>query len=351
MSDHGSRGFVSDNSSGAHPAMLEAIAAANGGHVGSYGADPETARFGELVRAEFGEEAIGFPMLNGTGANVAALRAMARPHHAVICAGTAHISIDETAAPEAIAGLKLLTVDTPDGKLTPELAATRLADPADIPHVAWPLVVSVAQATEVGTAYTPAEIEALAEFAHENEMLLHVDGARLANAAAAQDLSLNQISLGAGADVLSLGANKNGALFGEAVVFADPKLASGFEVLRKGSLQLASKMRFVSAQLNAQLEGARWREIADHSNSMARALGDGISWVEGADLAQEVQANIVFVSLELEAGKRLVESLDPHQPLLFEVGEAAVIRLVTSWDTRIEDVDHFLSQLSEALKD
>jgi len=329
--------------------MVEAIVRANEGHVGSHGADPETARFEELVRAEFGEGARGFPMLNGTGANVAALRAMARPHHAVICAGTAHISIDETAAPEAIAGLKLLNVDTPDGKLTPELAEAKLADPADIPHVAWPAVVSVAQATEVGTAYTPDEIRALAEFAHENEMLLHVDGARLANAAAAQEIGLNEASLGAGADVLSLGANKNGAIFGEAVIFADPELARGFEVLRKGSLQLASKMRFVSAQLNAQLEEERWREIAEHANSIARALGDGISWIEGAELAQEVQANIVFLTLPIAAARRLVESLAPNEPLLFEAGEAGVIRLVASWDSQIEDVDHFLAQLTRAL--
>jgi len=329
--------------------MVEAIVRANEGHVGSYGADPETARFEELVRAEFGEGARGFPMLNGTGANVAALRAMARPHHAVICAGTAHISIDETAAPEAIAGLKLLNVDTPDGKLTPELAEAKLADPADIPHVAWPAVVSVAQATEVGTAYTPDEIRALAEFAHENEMLLHVDGARLANAAAAQEIGLNEASLGAGADVLSLGANKNGAIFGEAVIFADPELARGFELLRKGSLQLASKMRFVSAQLNAQLEEERWREIAEHANSIARALGDGISWIEGAELAQEVQANIVFLTLPIAAARRLVESLAPNEPLLFEAGEAGVIRLVASWDSQIEDVDHFLAQLTKAL--
>jgi len=329
--------------------MIEAISRANGGHVGSYGADPETARFEELVRAEFGERSRGFPMLNGTGANVAALRAMARPHQAVICAGTAHISIDETAAPEAIAGLKLLTVETPDGKLTPELAATRLADPADVPHAAWPAVVSIAQATEVGTAYTPEEIRALADFAHENEMLLHVDGARLANAAAAQGIGLDEASLGAGADVLSLGANKNGAIFGEAVVFADPELANGFEVLRKGSLQLASKMRFVSAQLNAQLEEGTWREIAEHANSIARALGDGISWIEGAELAQEVQANIVFLSLPIAAARRLVESLAPNGPLLFEAGDAGVIRLVASWDSRVEDVDHFLARLTAAL--
>ncbi|HNL63380.1 MAG TPA: beta-eliminating lyase-related protein, partial [Solirubrobacterales bacterium] len=308
MTDPALRGFASDNSSGAHPAMLEAIARVNGGHVGSYGADPETARFRELVKAEFGESATGFPMLNGTGANVAALRAMARPHQAVICSSTAHIHIDETAAPEAIAGLKLLTVDTADGKLTPELAATRLADPADVPHAAWPVVISVAQATEVGTVYTPDEIGALAEFAHERGMLLHVDGARLANAAASQELSLNEASLGAGADVLSLGANKNGALFGESVIFAEPELARGFDVLRKGSLQLASKMRFVSAQLCAQLEDGLWREIAGHSNSMARLLADGIEWTEGADLGQPIQANIVFLSLPIEPARKLVEA-------------------------------------------
>lgn len=329
--------------------MLEAIAEANQGHVGSYGADPKTERFGELIRAEFGPKATGFPMLNGTGANVAALRAMARPHQAVICASTAHISIDETAAPEAIAGLKLLNVDTPDGKLTPDLAAARLADPADLPHVAWPAVVSVAQATEVGTVYSPEEIGALADFAHENEMLLHVDGARLANAAASQDLGLNEISLGAGADVLSLGANKNGAVFGEAVVFADPELARGFEVLRKGSLQLASKMRFVSAQLNAQLEDELWREIAGHSNAMARLLADGIEWTDGADLGQPVEANIVFLSLPIEPARKLVEACAPHSPLLFEAGEAGVIRLVSSWDTQPEDVDCFLGQLRDVL--
>jgi len=328
--------------------MLEAIAGANDGHAGSYGADPETERFGELVREEFGQEATGFPMLNGTGANVAAIRAIARPHQAVICASTAHISIDETAAPEAIAGVKLLTVDTPDGKLTPELAATRLADPADLPHVAWPAQISVAQATEVGTVYSPEEIRALADFAHDNEMLLHVDGARIANAAAGLGVSLNEASLGSGADVLTLGANKNGAVFGEAVVFADPVHAKGFEVLRKGSLQLASKMRFVSAQLNAQLADGLWQEIADHSNSMARLLGNGIEWTEGAELGQPVQANIVFLSMRIEPARRLVESCAPHRPLLFEAGEAGIIRLVCSWDTQPEDVDRLLGLIREA---
>ncbi len=343
------RGFASDNCSGAHPEMLAAIERANRGHVGSYGADPETARLEELARAEFGPEAAIFPMLNGTGANVAAIRAITRPHQAVICAETAHLTIDETAAPEAIAGVKLLTVATPDGKLTPELAATRLADPADIPHVAWPAALSIAQPTEVGTVYTAEEIKALARFAREHELAFHMDGSRLANAAASLDSNLAGAGLEHGVDVLSLGANKNGALFGEAVVFADAERARGFEVLRKGSLQLASKMRFVSAQLVAQLEGELWRELAGHANRMARALADGISWIDGADLGQPVEANIVFLSLELEAARKLAAGLAPSEPLLFPAGEAGLVRLVTSWDTTIEDVDGLLGTLAEAL--
>lgn len=348
------RGFASDNSSGAHPDLLAALGAANPGHVSAYGGDPETARLEESARREFGPEASIFPMMNGTGTNIAALRAMARPHHAVICAETAHLSIDETAAPEAIAGLKLLTVPTPDGKLTPELAATRLADPADIPHVAWPVVISIAQVTEVGTVYTPQEIGALADFAHENELLLHMDGSRLANAAAHLGVGLAEASTDNGVDVLSLGANKNGAVFGEAVVFRGPELTAGFEILRKGTLQLASKMRFISAQLNALLEDELWRELAGNANRMAATIADAIPWIEGAELAQETQGNLVFLTLELEKARTFARRLTPHQPLLFPIGEGGpdavgMIRLVASWDTEIEDVDHLLTELRAVL--
>ena len=343
-----SRGFVSDNSSGAHPAILEAIAAANAGHVASYGGDPETARLEEASRAEFGETSVIFPMMNGTGANVAALRAMARPHQAVICAETAHLSIDETAAPEAIAGLKLLGVPTPDGKLTPEIAATKLVDPADVPHAPWPAVVSITQATELGTVYTPEEVGALADFAHENGMLIHMDGSRLANAATALDRGLGEISLECGVDVLCFGANKNGALFGEAVVFREPELAVGFEVLRKGSLQLASKMRFVSAQLNALLEGERWRELAGNANRMAATLAAAVAWIEGGEIAQETQVNLVFIAMELEKARAFARRCEPHQPLVFELGDVGLVRLVASWDTEIEDVDSLVTELTAA---
>jgi threonine aldolase len=343
------RGFASDNCSGAHPRILEAIGRVNNGHAGSYGADEETARLDQLARAEFGERARIFPMLNGTGANVAALRAMARPHQAVICPETAHLAIDETGAPEAIAGLKLLTAPTPNGKLTPEIAHAKLADRADLPHVAWPKVVSIAQASELGTVYTPDEVRALAAFAHNHGMLLHMDGARLANAAAGLGIGLGAASTDNGVDVLSFGANKNGTVFGEAVVFAEPELAEEFGVLRKGSLQLSSKMRFVSAQLAALLEDRLWHDLAAKANRAAGALSEAIAWIEGAELAQPVEANIVFVALELEKARQFAELCAPRTPLLFPLGDVGLIRLVASWDSQMEDVDRVVADLLTVL--
>ena len=348
------RGFVSDNCSGAHPGMIEAMAAVNEGHAGSYGADAETARLDGLARAEFGPKARIFPMLNGTGTNVAALRAMARPHQAVICAETAHLSIDETATPEAIAGLKLLGCQTPDGKLTPEIAHSKLADRADLPHVAWPKVVSIAQASELGTLYTPEQIRALADFAHDHEMLLHMDGARLSNAAAGLGIGLAEASTDNGVDVLSFGANKNGTVFGEAVVFAgrgdgEADLADGFDVLRKGSLQLSSKMRFVSAQLAALLEDELWRELALKANRAAAAVGDAVAWIDGVELAQPVEANIVFIALKLERARAFADLCGAHRPLLFPLGEVGLIRLVASWDSQMEDIDRVVADLLTVL--
>jgi threonine aldolase len=332
--------------------VLEALVAVNENHAPSYGADRETARLDELAREEFGPEARIFPMLNGTGTNVAALRAMARPHQAVICAETAHLSIDETAAPEAIAGLKLLGCQTPDGKLTPEIAHTKLADRVDLPHVAWPKVVSIAQVSELGTVYSPGEVRALADFAHSHGMLLHMDGARLANAAAALGIGLAEASTASGVDVLSFGANKNGTVFGEAVVFAgdgEAGLTEGFDVLRKGSLQLSSKMRFVSAQLAALLEGELWRDLALKANRAAAAIGDAVAWIDGVELAQPVEANIVFMALELEKARAFADLCGVHRPLLFPLGDVGLIRLVGSWDSQMEDVDRVVADLLTVL--
>jgi threonine aldolase len=330
------------------------MAAVNRNHVPSYGADPDTARLDEFARTEFGPDARIFPMLNGTGTNVAALRAMARPHQAVICAETAHLSIDETAAPEAIAGLKLLGCQTPDGKLTPGIAHSKLADRDDLPHVAWPKVVSIAQASELGTVYSPDEVRALADFAHDHGMLLQMDGARLANAAAALGIGLAEASTDNGVDVLSFGANKNGTVFGEAVVFAghgegEAGLADGFDVLRKGSLQLSSKMRFVSAQLAALLEGELWRDLALKANRAAAAIGDAVAWIDGVELAQPVEANIVFMALELDKARAFADLCGVHRPLLFPLGDVGLIRLVGSWDSQMEDVDRVVADLLTVL--
>ena len=343
------RGFASDNASGAHPRVVEAIVRVNEGHVPAYGNDPETVRLRELARSEFGPDAVVFPMLNGTGTNVAALRAAALPHRAVICAETAHISIDETSAPEAIAGLKLLGVPTPDGKLTPELAATRLIDPADLPHVPWPAVLSISQPTELGTVYRPEEIAALARFAREHELVFHMDGARIFNAAASLGTSLAGASTDHGVEILSLGANKNGTVFGEAVVFADPALAEGFGVLHKGTLQLPAKARFVSAQLNQLLTDDLGVRIAGEANAIATRLAEGLAELDRVEIAQPVEANIVFFSLPLAAARALAADLDPNRPLLFELGDHGLIRLVASWDSTVEDADRLIARGSAAL--
>ena len=321
----------------------------NGGHAASYGADPETARLDALSRAEFGDATRIFPMMNGTGANVAALRAAAPPHRAVICAETAHISIDETSAPEAIAGLKLLGVPTPDGKLTPELAATRLIDPADLPHVPWPAVLSISQPTELGTVYRPEEIAALARFAGENDLVFHMDGARIFNAAASLGTGLAGASTDHGVDVLSLGANKNGTVFGEAVVFADPALAEGFGILHKGTLQLPAKARFVSAQLNALLDDDLGIGIAGEANRVASGLAERLTALDGVAVVQPVEANIVFCSMPLDAARSLVSELEPNRPLLFELGDQALIRLVASWDSGMDDVEALVGLAGGAL--
>ncbi len=343
------RGFASDNASGAHPAVLEAIAAVNRGHQPAYGNDPETARLEELARAEFGSAARIFPTLNGTGTNVAALRAIAPPHRAVISAETAHIAIDETAAPEAIAGLKLLGVPTPDGKLTPELAATRRADPADLPHVAWPAALSISQPTELGTVYRPEEIAALARFADENDLVLHMDGARIFNAAVSLDTDLAGASTAHGVDVLSLGANKNGTVFGEAVLFARPDLAEGFGILHKGTLQLPAKARFVSAQLNALLTDRLGVRIAGEANRVAAGLAERLGALDGVEIAQPVEANIVFFSLPLEAAREFAAACEPNRPLLFELGEHGLIRLVASWDSTEADAERVARLVAGAL--
>jgi threonine aldolase len=342
------RGFASDNNSGAHPEILAAIAAANDGHVVAYGDDDYTAVARRRFCEHFGEQAEAFMVFNGTGANVLAIQALARPHEAVICPATAHMNVDECGAPERIAGVKLLAVETADGRLTPGLVADRITGVGD-QHASQPRVVSVSQSTELGTVYTPEEIAALADLAHRHQMYLHVDGARLANAAAALDLPLRALTTDAGVDVLSFGGTKNGLLLGDAIVFLRPELARDFLFIRKQSMQLASKMRFLAVQFDALLGGDLWRRNASHANAMAGRLADAVSEVDRVELAYPVQANGVFATLPGEAIERLREALPAAFPFYVWDEAAGTIRLMCSWDTTEDDVRGLVAALVAAV--
>jgi threonine aldolase len=333
------RAFASDHYAPALPEALEAIAAANTGHAVAYGADSVTARLAELVREHFGAGAVGFPVFNGTAANVVGLRAMLRPWQGVVCAESAHLHVDEGGAPEAMAGIKLLTVPTPDGKLTAELVERRMTRIGD-EHVVQPGVVSITQSTELGTLYTVEEMAALADHAHARGMLLYVDGSRLANAAAALDVGLGDITAGVGADVVSFGGTKVGLLAAELVVVLDPSLPDALPYLRKQSMQLASKMRFVSAQLEVLLTDDLWRRAASHANAMARRLADAVAG--HVRITQAVQANSVFAILPPEATAELQQDF-PFYVWDEHTGE---VRWMFAWDTTEADVDAFAAAIA-----
>jgi len=341
------RGFASDNYSGIHPDVLSAIAEANGGHQIAYGEDAYTERLQEVFRSHFGETAQAFPVFNGTGANVTGLQSMLPRWGAVIAASTAHINVDEGGAPEKIGGFKLLTVPTDDGKLTPELVDREAWGWGD-EHRSQPLVVSITQSTELGTLYTAEEIRALADHAHERGMKLHVDGARISNAAAALGLPLRAFTTDAGVDVLSFGGTKNGAMLGEAIVVLNPEASDGLLFSRKFNMQLSSKMRFVSAQLIALLEGDLWLRNASHANAMARRLRGGIEAgiaegsITGVAFTQQTQSNGVFATLPDGVADRLRESFRFYD----WDADRREVRWMCGFDTQEEDVDAFVAELS-----
>ena len=344
------RGFASDNNSGAHPEILEAIAAANEGHVIAYGDDDYTARARERFREHFGESAEAFPVFNGTGANVTSIDALTAPYEGVICTDVAHMNVDECGAPERIAQTKLLTVANSAGKLTPEDVRRWEAHRGD-EHAVQPRVVSITQATELGTVYTIEETQAIAAAAHGLDMYVHVDGARIANAAVSLDAELREITTDAGVDVISFGGTKNGLLLGEAAVFLRPDLADSFLFTRKQLAQLASKMRFISVQLDALLADDLWRRNAESSNGMARRLADAITTIEGVELAYPVEANGVFANLPAPAIDRLREALPAAMPFYVWDETAGTVRLMCSWDTSPDDIDGLAKALSRAIRD
>ena len=336
------RGFASDNYAGVHPEVLAALAAANGGHQTSYGADVYTARLGEVLARELGAPVEVYPVFNGTGANVLSLQSMLPRWGAVICAESAHINTDENGAPERVGGLKLLTVPTADGKLTPE-GVDRHAWGFGDEHRAQPGVVSLTQSTEFGTVYSVEEIRAVADHAHSLGLTVHLDGARLSNAAAALDVPLRALTTDAGIDVLSLGGTKNGLLGAEAVVVLNPGATAGLTYLRKVDMQLSSKMRFLSAQLLALFDGDLWLRSARHANAMAVRLSESVRDIPGVTITRAPQANAVFAILPPGVADRLRPRFrfydwDPA------TGE---VRWMCAFDTTEADVDAFVRAIRE----
>ncbi|MGH2872613.1 MAG: threonine aldolase family protein, partial [Solirubrobacteraceae bacterium] len=337
------KSFASDNYAAAHPDVLAALTAANDGHAVAYGADPWTARAVTALRAQLGEAAEPLLVFNGSGANIVCLRAACRPWEAVICADSAHVNVDECGAPERIAGVKLLTVATADGKLTPEEVRSRVARVGD-EHAVQARLVTISQSTELGTRYEPEEIEALAATAHELGLFLHVDGSRLANAAAALQCGLARLTTDAGVDLLSLGGTKNGMVLGDAVVFLRAELAEGARHLRKQSLQLASKGRFLAAQFVAMYEGDLWLRCAQRANAMAARLAQRLAEVPSIRITQAVQANVVFATVPRRAATE-ARALWPFYDWDERAGE---VRLMCSWDTTEDDVEGLASTLARA---
>jgi threonine aldolase len=339
------RGFASDNAATVHPAVLEAIARVNVGHAYGYGHDEYTEAVQARFREHFGEQARAFMVFNGTAANVLCLRACCRGWEAVICTEEAHMNVDECGAPEAIGGVKLLVAESDDGKLTPDRAERLIARVGD-EHAVQARVISISQSTELGTVYTPEEVKALSELAHTRGLLLHVDGARLSNAAAALGTSLRALTADAGVDALSFGGTKNGLLGAEAVVFLEPHLATGFEYVRKQSMQLASKMRFLAAQFEALLTGDLWRSLAAHANAMAARLARAVEEIPGVELTRPVEANAVFATLPAAA----VASLQDRFPFYVWDEATGEVRWMCAWDTTEEDVEVFAGALRAAMR-
>ena len=341
------RNFGSDNWAGVHPEVITAIAEANVGHTPGYGGDPWTQRFRDIMAHHFGPEAQAFPVFNGTGANVLALQSALPRWAAVITAASAHINYDETGAPEKVGGLKIVGAATENGKLTPETIKGAIIGRGH-EHNAQPLAVSISQSTEWGTTYTPDEIAAIAATAHELDMILHVDGSRLGNAAAHLGVGLGDITTAVGVDIISLGGTKNGLLGAEAVVVLNPDIGHGMRFLRKMNLQLASKMRFLSAQLNALYEGDLWRNSATRSNEMALYLADSLaeavaqSRVHGIEIVQRVESNVVFVRMPAEVAARARQTFAfADWPL-----EKDIVRLMCAFDTTTEDIDALVAAIA-----
>jgi threonine aldolase len=338
------RSFASDNNAGVHPQVLEAIAATNEGHVVAYGDDPYTDAAVELFRKHFGKDIEVYFVFGGTGANVLGLKAVTEPYHAIICADTAHINVDECGAPEKFTGCKLLSLPTNDGKIAVDQIRPFL-EAVGFEHHVQPRVISISQSTEMGTVYKPREVKKLSDFAHKNEMLLHMDGARIANAAASLKVNLSDITRNVGVDVLSFGGAKNGMMYGEAVVFFDRSLAKDFKYIRKQGTHLPSKMRFISAQFSALLSNDLWRENAAHANSMAKLLAQELRRIPLIEITQKVESNGVFARVP----KKYVAILQKQYFFYVWNEQTSEVRFMSSFDTTQQDISDFVALVKKIL--
>ena len=339
------RSFASDNNAGIHPDVLQAISAANRGHVVGYGDDSYTDAAIRKFKEHFGADIDVFIVFNGTAANCLSLKALTDSYHAVICAEAAHIYTDECGAPEKFTGCKLIPIPTTDGKLTVESVSHAYHGIGDQHHV-QPRVVSITQATEMGTVYKPREIRDLGRFAHEHNMFLHMDGARIANAAVSLGLTLREATGDLGVDVLSFGGTKNGAMGAEAVVFFDMRLSRDVLYLRKQGMQLASKMRFIAVQFEALLTNDLWRRSAEHSNRMARVLEAEVRKIPQIRMVWKVEANGVFVQIPRHAIDKIKE-----QYFFYPwIEDECIVRWMCSFDTTEEDITDFVKYVAEAVK-
>lgn len=338
------RGFASDNASGVHPQILKAIEQVNTGHSVAYGDDEYTEKAIKIFKQYFGEDIAVFFVLTGTAANVLSVNQVTNPYHSVIVTETAHQQVHECGAPERFSGCKYLSVPTNDGKLTPELIIPHLVEIGDIHH-SQPKVVSITQPTEIGTLYSVEEIKQLADFVHSHNMYLHLDGARIANAAVALEKSFKEFTIDAGVDVISFGGTKNGMLMGEAVIFANKKMADDFEYYRKQSMQLASKMRFLSAQFIAYFENDLWAVSAKHSNKMAQLLYAKVKNISQVEVMQPVVTNGIFARIP----KEIIPKLQTEFFFYVFDEQESIVRWMCSFDTTEEDINQFVELLRKEI--
>jgi threonine aldolase len=339
-----SKSFGSDNHSGVHPAILKAIEKVNVGHTHSYGDDDFTREAINKFEEIFGQGIDVYFVLTGTGANVLSLQNFMKPYEAVICAESAHINVDECGAPEHFTGSKLITIPTKDGKLTPALIEKAIFGVGDEHHV-QARIVSIAEVTELGTLYSPAEIKAICDYAHSRNLYVHLDGARLANACVALGCSFREITRDAGVDIISFGGTKNGMMLGESIVSFRPELTTGMKYLRKMGMQLYSKMRFVAAQFTEYLSNDMWFKNATNANDMAKYLYEQLEQIPEVKLTQKIYANALFALIPND----IIETLRDEYFYYTWDEFTGEIRLMCSFDTTKEEIDEFITFLKDLL--